>query len=293
MSPVIDAHQHLWRYNGSEYGWMGEGTDVLRRDHLPQDLRPLLDAAGVQGTVAVQARRSDAETAWLLELAQAHGWILGVVGWLDVASPTLAADLERWADRPALVGMRELVHDMPDPGYAASPAHLAAVRELGPLGLVYDLLLRPRELPAALALVDACPDQAFVVDHLAKPAREAWAAQGAAHPGRLVWERGLRALAQRPNVACKLSGLLTESGPALHGLDALRPYLDTVLDAFGAARCMVGSDWPVCTLAASYGVTMGLAIDYAAELSATEAAALLEGTARRWYGLRPLEGEPG
>ncbi len=285
---TIDAHQHFWVYDDEAYGWMTDAMDALRRDHLPADLAPLLDAAGVDATVAVQARRLEVETDWLLQLADAHPRIVGVVGWIDAASPLLEATLERWAAHARLVGLREVIHDMPDPDFATSPEHARAVAAAGRHGLAYDLLLRPAHLPAAIRLVDALPDQRFVVDHIAKPdlRRVPDLRRGPdRRAGNAAWEAGIRRLAERPHVACKLSGLLTEADWHDWRAEDATPYLDTVLDAFGPDRCMIGSDWPVCTLAAPYRATMGLLTDYAARLAPHERRALLGATAWTWYRL--------
>jgi L-fuconolactonase len=289
---VIDSHHHFWAYDERDYDWMTDGMDVLRRDHLPHDLAPLLARAGVVGTVAVQARRTEVETAWLLGLADAHPFVRGVVGWIDMAAPDVEARLERFARHPRLVGMREVLHDMPDPDHAASPQHVRAVGAIGRAGLAYDLLLKPPNLDAAIRLVDRFPEGRFVVDHIAKPDMRASRRGPDAEAGRRAWAEGLRALAARPNVACKLSGLVTECDWATWRAGDVAPFLDVVLDAFGAQRCMIGSDWPVCTLAAPYGAAIGLVADYAAALSPHERAAVLGATATRWYRLTdPPKGE--
>lgn len=274
---TIDAHQHFWRYHPAEYPWMSEEQAALKRDHLPTDLAPLMRAAGVTGTVAVQARRMLRETEGLLELAVAEPTVLGVVGWFDFSSPRLEHDLERLAPEPRLVGARELIHDMPDLDYAVSPGHVRGVKAVQRAGLAYDLLLRPEHLRPATALVDLLPDQRFVIDHLAKPR----VADGAFEP----WASDLRAIAARDNVYCKLSGLVTEADWVDWRADDLLPYLEVALEAFGAERVMLGSDWPVCTCAADYATTIDLARRSLAGLSAAERAAVLAGTARRLYRL--------
>ncbi len=288
---VLDAHQHFWAYNDREYGWMGAGMDGLKRDFLPADLEPQLRECGVSGTVAVQARRTLAETHWLLELADGHPFIRGVVGWADFAAADLGRVLDSLARHPRLVGLRELIHDMPDRDYALSPGHTSAMRALQPLGLSYDLLLRPEHLAVATQLADRFPEQRFVVDHIAKP-RFGWQlpaghqASGAADAeARTLWARGMRELAERPRVYCKLSGLLTELDRPDWRADHVTPYLDTVLEAFGPSRVMIGSDWPVCTCAASYRATMGLLLDYASRLSDDEQDAVLAGSCMEFYGL--------
>lgn len=274
---VLDAHQHFWAYNEREYGWMSDDMDVLRTDHLPEHLEPLLAASGVHGTIAVQARRSLNETAWLLELAHKHDFIRGVVGWVDMASPKLEEDLERFAADPALVGVRELIHDMTDPMYALSDQHVQGVGLLASHGLAYDLLVRPQHLPAATRLVDRFPEQRFVVDHAGKPA----IAAGLMEP----WAEDLARLAERPNVTCKLSGLVTEADWYAWEARQIKPYLDHVLAVFGPERVMIGSDWPVCTCAADYRDTMALVLGVADELTSVERAAVLGGTCARIYDL--------
>ncbi|MBX3143820.1 MAG: amidohydrolase family protein [Trueperaceae bacterium] len=285
---MIDAHHHLWRYDERQHDWMTARMGRLKRDHLPDELESLIAAAGVHGTIAVQARRLDKETAWLLELARQHPFILGVVGWLDTAAPDLEASLERLSGDGKLIGMREVVHDMPDPDYCSSTEHVRAVGVVARAGLAYDLLLKPENLASALVLVDTYPECRFVVDHIAKPDMRPSSA-GTSAPDRTAWERGLRRLASRPNVACKLSGLVTECDWDDWNASDVQPFLDTVLDAFGASRCMLGSDWPVCTLAADYRETIGLVTDYARRLSDTEQNDIFERTARTWYRLNPSE----
>ncbi len=283
QAPVLDAHQHFWRYDADQYPWMGPDHGTLRRDHLPAELAGLMARAGVVGTVAVQARRMLAETAWLLDVASEHAFVRGVVGWFDLGSPDLEERVEELAEERALVGGRELVHDMPDPDYAASAIHVRGVATLARHGLTYDLLVRPDDLPATVRLVDRLPHQRFVVDHIAKPA----IASGGLEP----WATLMRELAERENVWCKLSGLVTEAAaPGRHpDADALYrmvvPFLDVCLEAFGAERLMVGSDWPVCTVVAPYEETIGLVRRYALGLSEVERRRVLHDSCVEFYGL--------
>lgn len=280
--PILDAHHHLWRYNDHDYDWMSANQGILKRDHLPNELADLMTTAGVTGTVAVQARRSLTETEWLLDQAAHNQFILGVVGWFDFTSPRLEHDLERLAADPKLIGVRELIHDMPDLDYATSPAHVAGVRAAGRAGLTYDLLLKPQHLRPATALADLLPDQRFVVDHIAKPD----IAGGALQP----WADDLRELALRPNVYCKLSGMVTEGVWSGQGDADFRPYFDVVLEAFGSSRVMVGSDWPVCTCARDYAGTMELARWLTAGLSHAEQQRILSDNCREFYSLRDVYG---
>jgi L-fuconolactonase len=273
----IDAHQHFWRYNATDYTWMSDAMDILRRDHLPHDLEPLLKSIDFDGTIAVQARRLERETDWLLELADAHHVIHGVVGWVDFNSPQLDASLERYAAHPKLKGVREIIHDMPDVDYATCAVHTNAIAKLARHGLTYDLLLKPPHISAAIRLVDQFPNQPFVVDHIAKPD----IAAGEIEP----WRAAFRELARRDNVCCKLSGMVTEAAWGQWTPATFEPYLNETLEAFGPPRLMIGSDWPVCTLSGSYAATMQVVIDFADSLAPTERDAILGAAAARFYGI--------
>jgi L-fucono-1,5-lactonase len=277
----IDAHQHFWRYDAADYAWIDEAMAGLRRDYLPADAAAEMTRAGVGACVAVQARQSLEDTRWLLDLADAHPFILGVVGWVDLQSPGARRQLETFAGRPRLVGVRHIVQSEPDDRFMRRAAFRDGIALLEEFGLAYDILVYSRQLPMAIELVDHFPSQRFVLDHLGKPDIRGG--------GLRAWERDLRALASRPHVWAKLSGLVTEADwerwtPAL-----LRPYLDVAFDAFGAARLMIGSDWPVCTLAADYQRTMRVVTDYVAGRPAHERDAVLGGTAQRFWNLRPSE----
>ncbi|MFA5058418.1 MAG: amidohydrolase family protein [Opitutaceae bacterium] len=275
----LDAHQHFWNYtaHAADYVWMTGKYGVLRRDFAPPDLAPLLQQSGFDGTIAVQARELPQETDYLLGLAARHPFIKGVVGWLDLTRPDIERDLARYSANPRLRGLRLLIHDQPDVDFANSPAHRRGVGRLRQYSLTYDLLVRPPHLRASTALVDALPDQPFVVDHIAKPL----IAQRIFSP----WREDLAELARRPNVTCKLSGLVTEADWTAWKPADLVPYLDIVLELFGPHRLMIGSDWPVCTCAADYERTMRVVIDWAARLSPVERDAVLGGTCARFYGI--------
>jgi len=277
----LDAHQHFWHYDAAEYGWIDERMGVLQRDFLPKDLRPELDRAGVDGTIAVQARCTEEETRFLLELACEAPWIAGVVGWVDLTAPDVERRLDAVAGEPKLVGLRHIVQDEPDDRFLLREDFGRGVGLLSARGLVYDVLIHPRHLRVAAEFVGRFPEQTFVLDHLAKPpiADGAAAASGA-------WADDLRALAEHPRVACKLSGLVTEARWNDWSLDDLAPYLDVALEAFGAERVMMGSDWPVCLLAApGYGPVVGAVESWAERLTSAEREALLGTNAARWYGI--------
>jgi L-fucono-1,5-lactonase len=275
----LDTHQHFWRYDPAHHVWMTDAMDVLKRDYLPEELEPLLRASGFDSTIAVQAQQRIEETAWLLELAGRHPFIRGVVGWVDLQSPSVGDTLERFARRPKLVGVRHVVNDEPDDEFMLRPAFRAGIGRLREFGLTYDLLLFPRHLPVAVRLVREFPDQPFVLDHIAKP----FIRDGVFSP----WREELGELARFPNVFCKLSGMVTEA--RWHGWDAgqIHRYVDVVVEAFGAGRLMVGSDWPVCTLSADYASTMGVVADYVRRLTAPVRDGILGDNGARFYGLDP------
>jgi Predicted metal-dependent hydrolase of the TIM-barrel fold len=274
---VVDAHHHFWRYSPAEYGWIDDGMAALRRDFLPADLQREMGAAGVDAVVSVQARQSIEETRWLLALAAQKPFIAGVVGWVPLVSPTVAADLAQFASHPKLVAIRHVLQDEPDPLFMLRADFQAGIRALRAHNLTYDILIYHRHLPQTIELVDRHPSQAFVVDHMAKPAIE----QGNVEP----WARGMRELARRPHVCCKLSGMVTEIGRPHWTVADLRPYVDVVLEAFGADRVLFGSDWPVCLVACGYARWLEIVQELIAPLSPSERAAILGGNARRVYRL--------
>ncbi len=273
----IDAHQHFWHYTPQEYGWIGPGMEVLQKDHLPADLAALAAPLGIGGSVAVQARQTLAETQWLLDLAEGQPLIKGVAGWVDLQSPSLGEQLERFCASPYFRGVRHVVQDEPDDQFMLRPAFLAGLAELADFGLTYDILVFPRHLPVACQVVEQFPYQPFVLDHIAKPSIK----DGTMEP----WASDIRRLAAYPNVTCKISGMVTEADWQRWQPTDLRPYLDVVFEAFGPARIMFGSDWPVCTVAGSYARVVGLVEDYAENLSRDEQAEVWGGTAIRFYGL--------
>ena len=274
---VIDAHHHLWNYTPEEYGWISDEMKVLRRDFTPDDLRREIAAAGVDGVVSVQARQTVEETRGLLELAGANDFIRGVVGGVPLVSPDVGRDLERFAAHPKLKGVRHVLQDEPDDSYALRDDFNRGIAELKRFNLRYDVLIFERQLPQATKLVDRHPEQVFVLDHIAKPRIKA---------GEIdAWRDGMKELAKRGNVFCKVSGLVTEADWRQWTPGQLRPYFDVALDAFGPRRLMFGSDWPVCLVACDYGRWVKTVRDFAAELSPGEQTRLFGGTATEAYGL--------
>jgi L-fuconolactonase len=273
----IDAHQHFWAYDPLEYGWIGPEMDVLKRDYMPQDLEPLQHALGITGTVAVQARQTVQETRWLIELAHEHAFIKGVVGWVDLFDPELGLLLETLASHPKLCGVRHVVQDEPDDEFMLRDGFCQGIRTLTDFDLTYDILIFPRHLPAACELVSRFPQQRFVLDHIAKPPIKSRELD--------PWREWIWQLAEYPNVYCKVSGMVTEADWANWQPQDVRPYLDVVFEAFGTQRIMIGSDWPVCTVAGTYSQVMGLAYDYLGQFSTPEQADLCGGNAQRFYRL--------
>ena len=276
----VDSHHHLWRYTPEEYGWLrdapGDSMAALQRDFLPADLQREVVTAGIDATVAVQARQTLDETFWLLSLAERSSLIRGVVGWAPIAADDFGETLETLSQISLLKGLRHAVQAEPE-GFLDSPTFGRGLAALLPTGLVYDLLLFARQLPEAIRFVDRHPNQSFVLDHLGKPD-----IQGG---GFAEWYRNIRDLARQPNVACKLSGLVTEADWHTWSAQQLKPYFETVLEAFGPSRLMFGSDWPVLTVACTYAQWSETVAGWLAPLSANERAAIEGETAARIYRL--------
>jgi L-fuconolactonase len=275
---MIDAHHHLWRYEASAYPWISDAMPVLRRDYLPHDLDAAVAGTRIDGTIAVQAQQAVGETDWLLGLAREHALIRGVVGWVPLVDPDVEAHLDRLAADPRLKGVRHIVHDEPDDGFVLRADFNRGVSRLERYGLVYDVLIFARHLPNAIAFVDRHPRQPFVVDHIGKPVI-------AAERFDEAWARGIRALAERPHVTCKLSGVVTEVRDPEWSAEVVRPYVDVALEAFGPGRLMFGTDWPVCRLRCEYATWVDTVAAILAPLSPDERHAIWEGTATRVYRL--------
>ena len=273
----IDAHQHFWIYNPAEYAWIDDSMAALCRDFLPQDLKPELEANDFQGSIAVQARQTMEETRWLLGLAERSPSILGVVGWADLRSPDIRSQLKVMAQNSKLVGIRHIVQSEPDDRFLLQPDFLRGVSVLEEFDLAYDILIYTKHLPAAAEFVQRFPRQRFVLDHLAKPPIQSGSIE--------AWANGIRRLADFPNLCCKLSGLVTEADWKLWEPEQILPYLDVAWEAFGPNRLMIGSDWPVCLVAASYRKTVGVVKTYLLGQKPEHREAVLGGTADRFWRL--------
>lgn len=281
---ILDAHHHLWDPSDRTYPWMDDSVAPIRRRFDPDDLRAAIAGTDVTATIAVQAVHDPAETAWLLTQPSP---VVGVVGWVDLTAPDVVQQLGALVDLqqpggPRLVGIRHLAHDEPDPDWLGRDDVVAGVRVLAAAGMPFDLLIRNREHAAAVSLVDAVPDGVFVLDHAGKP--------DIAHDDtdvQIAWRARMDDLAARPNVLCKVSGLVTEAGADWQDHPVAR-YAREAVEAFGPDRSLFGSDWPVSTLQADYRTVLATASDALADLSHDEREAVFHRTAERVYLADPV-----
>jgi len=275
--PVIDSHHHFWSYTDADYGWIPPEWSVIKRDFLPADLAAEISAAGVDGVISVQARQSLVETDWLLGFAAKNDFIRGVVGWVPLVDPAVETHLDRYATHPKLRSLRHVLQAEADDAYMLREDFNRGISALTRRGLTYDILILECHLPNTLAFVDRHPNQTFVLDHIAKPLIK----DNILEP----WARLIRELARRPNVACKLSGMVTEADVKTWTPAQLRPYFDGVLSAFGPSRLLFGTDWPVCLAGVSYSGWKHAVEAALSTLSASERAAVMGENAVRLYRL--------
>jgi len=292
MIQRIDSHQHFWRPARGDYTWLRADVPALApllRDFMPEDLQPLLHAHGVSRTVLVQAADSHAETDFMLDLAGSRDEIGGVVGWVDLSRPDAAASLERMARHPKFKGVRPMLQDLPDDDWIARRPHPDAVNAMLKLGLRFDALVNQRHLPWLLQFAKRWPQLPMVIDHAAKPPVGAHGSEEFAR-----WREDMAAMAALPQVCCKFSGLWTEAPPAMQRdadafAQAVRPVWEHLLEVFGPARLMWGSDWPVLTLAGDYAGWVAVSEACIGGLSPNEQAEVWHGTAQRFYGLASIQ----
>lgn len=274
---TIDSHHHFWKYTTDEYGWIDDSMKVIRRDFLPADLEKEIKAAGIDGVVSVQARQTLEENRFLLDFARQNDFIKGVVGWVPLTDANVKGSLEQFADKPKAKGVRHVLQGEADDRYMLRADFNRGIALLRDLGLVYDILIFERHLPQTLQFVDRHPNQVFVLDHIAKPRIK----DGYLSP----WQTNIVQLAHRPNVYCKLSGMVTEADYQNWTEEQLTPYIDTVISAFGPKRVMFGSDWPVCLVACPYGRWVEVIKRRIGQLSETEQQRILGETAIEAYKL--------
>ncbi|MCC9603615.1 amidohydrolase family protein [Stieleria sp. JC731] len=275
---LIDSHHHLWQYSATEYPWIDDQMTELRRDFWSNELREIASTHHVDGFVSVQARQSLTETETLLQLAETEPLIHGVVGWVDFRSPELAAQLDRFRHHRKLRGMRHVVQDEPDDDFLLGKTFNDGVAQLAGSGLVYDVLIFAKHLKPTIQFVRNHASIPMVLDHIAKPAV-------AAGQFDQSWKASIEQLAEQDNIVCKFSGVATEVRDATWDVETIRPYWDTVLEAFTPSRLMFGSDWPVCLLRTDYGCWLATVRELAAELSSDEQQQIFSGTAIQTYRL--------
>lgn len=275
---IIDTHHHYWQYNPVEFDWIDDEMAAIRRSFLPADLQQTLAGTGVEGVVTVQARQCLAETDWLLALAAETGFMRGVVGWVPLAAENISELLAQYASNRWLKAVRHVVQGEPDPEFILGNDFNRGISALKDFNLVYDILILERQLPNTIRFVDRHPNQQFVLDHVAKPCIKA----GELEP----WAANLRELARRPNVSCKISGMVTEADYRSWTAEQLQPYFDVVLEAFGPKRLLYGSDWPVCLVAAGYDRWIGTVKSALGKLSASEQELLFSRNAIQTYQLQ-------
>jgi L-fuconolactonase len=275
---IIDSHQHFWHYDAVRDSWITDEMSVLKSDYLPDDLQREFAANGVEGCVAVQAEQSENETLFLLELAQQNPFVKGVVGWVDLRDEKLAARLEYFSQFESLRGFRHIVQAEPDDDFLLREDFLRGIGLLKDFHFTYDILIYPKQLPAALKFVGKFPEQAFVLDHIAKPLIKDQITE--------PWAGHLREIAKLPNLYCKVSGLVSEADWHNWQADDFKAYLDVVFEAFGADRIMYGSDWPVCLLAATYQQVRDILANYTSNFSSLDRGKIFNLNARRFYQLK-------
>ncbi|HTL08067.1 MAG TPA: amidohydrolase family protein [Chitinophagaceae bacterium] len=276
VSGIIDAHQHFWQYNATQHSWINDDMAIIRKDFMPADLQPLLEANQVAGCVAVQADQSADETDFLLNLAANNSFIKGIVGWVDLRADNLQQQLEHYTQFRKLKGFRHILQGE-EPAFMLQPAFVKGIGLLKRFNYTYDILIYPQHLSAAIELVKQLPEQAFVIDHLAKP----YISKGILGE----WKTQINTIAQYPNVYCKVSGMVTEADMRHWKPSDFTPYLDEVSQAFGTDRLMFGSDWPVCLAAASYHDTLQIVKDYFSTFSMAEQGKLFTANAITFYHL--------
>ncbi len=274
----IDSHHHFWDYSEAEYGWINDRMSVLKRDFGPSDLQPVMTKSKIDRVISVQARQTLDETRWLIELAKTHAFMAGVVGWVPLASDQLEKELETLGSHKKLKAVRHVVQDEPDDLFILGEAFNRGIALLKRFDLVYDILIYPKHFSAAAEFVDRHPDQAFVLDHIAKPTIDSRRFDE-------DWATDLRELGRRENVACKFSGVVTEVRDAEWSVELLRPYWNVALEAFGPNRLMYGSDWPVCLLKSDYARWVSVVEELTRDLSTSEQAAFWGANAKRCYKL--------
>ncbi|MCM8536121.1 MAG: amidohydrolase family protein [Lentisphaeraceae bacterium] len=271
----IDSHQHFWQYNESEYGWIP--NDVIRKDFLPKDLAPILKENDFDGCIAVQARQSEKETKWLLELAKESNIVKGVVGWIDLQADNLSERLDHFSQEKLIKGYRHVVQAEADDRFIVKPEFTRGIEQLVSRNIPYDILIYAKHLGVTLEFVKEFPVHDFVIDHIAKPDMK--------NKKFAEWLVGIKPFKKFHHVRCKLSGMITETHFHKWTEKDFHPYLESCLEIFGPKRLMIGSDWPVCLLSGEYKPMMQIVKNYISTLSTDEQDQILGKTAEDFYRL--------
>ena len=274
----IDSHQHFWKYNPVRDSWIDDTMSIIKRDFLPDDLKPVLEKNNIDGTIAVQADQSENETVFLLDLAVKNPFIKGVVGWLDLKSDIIEDKLARYSGNKKFIGVRHIVQAEPR-GFLEDKSFISAVKLLSKYDLTYDLLIYHNQFDELLTFVGKISNQSFVLDHIGKPA----IGLGNKSIEFERWAKNIRRLAEYPNVYCKISGMVTETAFNQWKYEDFLPFLDVVTEAFGINRIMFGSDWPVCLLSGGYEKVLSIVENYYKEFSEYEINRLMGGNAVDFY----------
>lgn len=274
----IDSHQHFWKYDPIDYDWINDEMAVIRKDFFPGDLEPLLKQNGFDGCVAVQAHQSEQETEQLLNYADQYKFVKGVVGWVDLQADNIEARLAHYQQFEKLKGLRHVLQGEPQRDLMLQPRFKKGISLLSKFGFTYDILIFPDQLRFAKELVKEFSQQAFVIDHIAKPYIKDKKTE--------EWEADMQAIAQHDNVYCKISGMVTEADWQTWKIDDFKPYLDIVVNSFGTSRILFGSDWPVCLVAGSYEKVLEIVKNYFSSFSAQEQDLVFGENAVKFYNLK-------
>ncbi|MBK8089737.1 MAG: amidohydrolase family protein [Chitinophagaceae bacterium] len=273
---IIDTHQHFWKYDPFVYDWITEDMSVIRKDFLPIDLAEVLKAEKIETCISVQANQTEAETEWLVKMADENDFIAGVVGWVDLRSNLIEEWLQYFKQYKKLKGFRHVLQGE-EPSFMLLESFLHGISKLNEYGYTYDILIFPHHLEAALQLVKKFPDQRFIIDHIAKPSIK---------DGKIdEWKADMKTISKQQNVYCKLSGMVTEADWKNWSKENLTPYIDTVVNCFGTDRIMFGSDWPVCLVASSYEKWLNVIKEYFASYTMEEQEKVFSKNAIRFYNL--------
>ncbi len=274
---IIDSHQHFWNYEPKKHEWIDDSMSVIRRDFLPSDLKKVYKENNINGCVAVQADQTTVETDFLIQLSKENDFIKGIVGWVDLRSDVVESDLDKYSEFNSVKGFRHVVQGEPDHNFLLRKNFLRGISLLEKKHFTYDILIFPHQLGATLEFVKQFPNQKFVIDHIAKPYIKDGFYDG--------WAALIQEVAKQENVYCKVSGMITEADFNTWTSEQIHPYLNVVLEAFGADRIMFGSDWPVCLVAGNYGQVKQLITDFIADLSLAEQANIMGLNAMKFYNL--------